>query len=523
MKLGRLKAGKFKDHWVLILNKGTVHSRVVVLNGNPADSRRGSGILVPGVDISKAVQVSTSDVSKIDQPACTAQWPIKIWDGQTTLEIPGPKDDARAVIQPARPKSKPRTQAPTSPSGTPHSGTVPPGTKPLKPEVTPTGPDIPVVTLPFLKQMLIGLPIKMAAMIWGPSGVGKSDLIRELALEMGYTVIDLRLYQLDPVDIRGIGVPDLQTGTTRWLPPEFFPRKEKTLLFLDELPSAPPSIQAIGYQLVLDRRIGEIDLPADCKVIAAGNRMSDRGVVYRMPAPLANRFVHFEVKADIDAWRQWAILNSVDARVISYLTLKPNLLHKMSTENSAGPWPSPRSWNFCSQLIQRESIIGETEISMVAACVGVAAARDFQAFCDTLDSPDPLLYLDTEDPKEMEAISGMDAASQNVLALAMSYLARTEAQLKNAMISANYFHPEVSALLLYGLEQRNKPEAIEKYKDQLKFDIEDLRPPTQDELELPEIDLGNVSVSGLASGIAALSDMPLDPDDLDDIPATSSS
>ena len=130
------------------------------------------------------------------------------------------------------------------------------------------------------------------AFIWGPPGIGKSSIVRDIAEKASLPVIDLRASLLDPTDLRGI--PSISNGLATWCPPAFLPRPNQApgLLFLDEINAAPPLVQASLYQLVLDRRIGEYELPPGWWIVAAGNRQQDRAVTFRMSSALVNRFIH---------------------------------------------------------------------------------------------------------------------------------------------------------------------------------------------------------------------------------------
>jgi MoxR-like ATPase len=153
--------------------------------------------------------------------------------------------------------------------------------------------------------------------LWGPPGIGKSEVVADIARELGGFMIDLRLGQMDPTDIRGIPFYNKELGKMDWAPPIDLPDAELAsqypiiVLFMDEMNSAPPGVQAAAYQLVLNRRMGKYVLPDNVVMIAAGNRESDKGVTYRMPTPLANRFVHVEMKVDFPSWQEWAVLNNI--------------------------------------------------------------------------------------------------------------------------------------------------------------------------------------------------------------------
>ena len=210
--------------------------------------------------------------------------------------------------------------------------------------------------------------IKTSIMMWGAPGIGKSSIVNKVAEENEMEVIDVRLSQLAPTDLRGL--PYVENGEARFAPPSFLPKSGKGLLFLDEVNLAPPAIQNVAMQLVLDRKVGDYTVPDDWFIIAAGNRVEDRAAVSQMPAPLTNRFLHFTVEADLTSWKEYALTSGVEEKIISFLTFRPELLH--SFNKNAIAWPSPRSWDFASDLYK----IGLP----VDAAVGEGAASEFNSF-----------------------------------------------------------------------------------------------------------------------------------------------
>lgn len=215
---------------------------------------------------------------------------------------------------------------------------------------------------------LIDHDVTMSAMIWGPPGIGKSSVVAEVAKAHKIALIDVRLSQLAPTDLRGLPVPE--NGVSRWYAPEFLPREGRGILFLDELNMAPPALQGVAQQLILDRRVGMYEVPKGWYIWAAGNRKEDKASVFDMPAPLANRFLHLDVGVDFDEWRLYAIDRGLEEKVIAFLSFRPMLLHKMEGSNPA--WPSPRSWEMASRLHK----LGLS----VETAVGPGAAAEFEAF-----------------------------------------------------------------------------------------------------------------------------------------------
>jgi len=157
------------------------------------------------------------------------------------------------------------------------------------------------------------------------------------------------------------------------------------VLFLDEITSAAPSVSAAAYQLILDRRLGNYDVPEGWAIFAAGNRQGDRGVTYTMPSPLANRFSHFEVEVNLDDWVAWAYANGIDERIIAFLRFRPDLLFDFDPAHNPVAFPSPRSWEFAHRALQK--FVGHPRILLgtLQACVGPAAGVELHAFVESLD------------------------------------------------------------------------------------------------------------------------------------------
>jgi hypothetical protein len=167
---------------------------------------------------------------------------------------------------------------------------------------------------------------------------------------------------------------------------------EPGILFLDEINAAPPSVQASAYQLILDKRVGTYKLPPDWVVLAAGNRISDRSVAYRLPTALANRFTHFEIDPKISDWSSWAWKNDIDAYIISFLKLQSDLLMKFDPGANRTAFPSPRSWSFVSRLSRLRDENIYLYMNAVQGTVGDAASQQFLAFLNYRNElPDPIV------------------------------------------------------------------------------------------------------------------------------------
>ncbi|MDH5633278.1 MAG: AAA family ATPase [Gammaproteobacteria bacterium] len=254
-------------------------------------------------------------------------------------------------------------------------------------------------------------------MLWGPPGVGKSQMVAETAAKHGVPMIDIRLSQMEPTDLRGI--PFRSGDMVEWAIPSLLPNAErhgnKGILFLDEITSAAPTVSAAAYQLILDRRLGEYSVPEGWAIFAAGNRQGDRGVTYAMPAPLANRFSHYEVEAHLDDWVAWAYANGIDERVIAFLRFRPELLFDFDPAHNPVAFPSPRSWEFAHRAMQKFHDHPDLLLDGLQASIGPAAGIELKAFVDNLDNlPDIDAIIngvkDVPVPKEIDLQYAVAAA-----------------------------------------------------------------------------------------------------------------
>jgi len=270
------------------------------------------------------------------------------------------------------------------------------------------------------KAIIRCFTVQRPAFIWGPPGIGKSELVEGITRDLGGVMYDLRLGQMEPTDIRGIPYYNSDENVMDWAQPIDLPAGQKlvidaieserkrvealaeskdpadikqaekdakrtvgempvVVLFLDEMNSAPPSVLAAAYQLILNRRIGKYVLPDNVVMLAAGNRESDKGVTFRMPTPLANRFVHFEMKVNFDDWFDWAVENKVHPDVVSYLNFAKQDLYDFEPKSSSRAFATPRSWVFVSELIDDDGLDSRTVTDLVSGTVGEGLGVKFVA------------------------------------------------------------------------------------------------------------------------------------------------
>ena len=270
--------------------------------------------------------------------------------------------------------------------------------------------------------MKVGRP----AMLWGPPGIGKSDIIAQIGAAENRPVIDLRLLLMEPTDIKGIPYYDPASCTMEWAKPSELPgivtdeeiaqaeaalknaqaqlddndasftpaqveamvrnvrvlrgslALQNAILFLDEINAAPQSVQAAAYQLILNRKVGTYHLPDGVSIVAAGNRETDKAVTFRMPSALANRFIHFEMMVNFEDWEDWAIKHRISSDVIGFLKVKQNYLFQFDPKSGDKAFATPRSWAFVSQLLD-DSMDDHLNSVMVQGTVGPGIAHEFMS------------------------------------------------------------------------------------------------------------------------------------------------
>lgn len=236
------------------------------------------------------------------------------------------------------------------------------------------------------------LPLRTvpSVMLWGPPGVGKSQAIRQLAHRIEtrtnkrVAVTDVRLLLFNPIDLRGIPTANEDKTLAVWLKPQIFQMDESSdvinILFLDEISSAPQSVQAAAYQITLDRKIGEHRLPDNCIVIAAGNRTTDRSIAFKMPKALANRLLHIQVKDSFKSWKEWAVRTGVNPQIVGFLSFRQNYLMNFNSSSDDLAFPTPRGWEIVSNLLNSVSDDIDAMYPMIAGLVGTGVATEMRTW-----------------------------------------------------------------------------------------------------------------------------------------------
>ena len=306
------------------------------------------------------------------------------------------------------------------------------------------------------------LPVKTmpSVMLWGAPGVGKSQAVRQIAKEIEANtgkevkVTDVRLLLFNPIDLRGIPTSNADKTLAVWLKPQIFQMDSSNnivnILFLDEISSAPQSVQAAAYQITLDRVVGEHKLPDNCIVIAAGNRITDKSIAYKMPKALANRLMHIEIEGNFDSWKKWAIKSGVNDKVIGFLSFRQNYLMGFDSSSNDLTYPTPRTWEIVSNILNAIDDDIDNIYLSIAGVIGIGAAAEFRTWSKVYK----------ELPVIEDIFNGkMPALPQNTDALyaltaAMTAYAREHkdemSRIANSIRFADKMPPDFGAVLMKG-------------------------------------------------------------------------
>ena len=305
-----------------------------------------------------------------------------------------------------------------------------------------------------------GLPVKAmpSVMLWGPPGVGKSQAVRQIASKIeastgkNVNVTDVRLLLFNPIDLRGIPTSNEDKTLAVWLKPKIFqmdPSEDViNILFLDEISAAPQSVQAAAYQITLDRTVGEHKLPENCIVIAAGNRVTDKSVAFKMPKALANRLLHIEVNGSFKAWKKWAIKNGINEKVIGFLTFRQNYLMEFDAGTDDLAFPTPRAWEMVSNVMNSISDDIEKMYQLIAGIVGTGVATEFRTWASVYkDLPDIEDIFDGKMPKAPARTDAMYALTSSMVAYAREHK-DDMTRIANSIRYSDQLPPDFSVILL---------------------------------------------------------------------------
>ena len=312
-----------------------------------------------------------------------------------------------------------------------------------------------------------------SVMLWGPPGVGKSQGVRQIAKRIGEEtgkecrITDVRLLLFNPIDLRGIPTANADKTLAVWLKPQIFQMDESdkviNILFLDEISAAPQSVQAAAYQITLDRVVGEHRLPDNCIVIAAGNRVTDRSVAFKMPRALANRLCHLEIKSNFDSWRDWAIQSGINDKVVGFLSFRPDFLMERADDTRDDlAFPTPRSWEMVSNYLNIVNKSVDKLYPLIAGCVGSGVAVEFRTYCEVYaDLPKMEDVFGGKNPEMPKSGDALYALISSMTAYAREHKEDMK-MIENSIVYAKKMPVDYSTVLLRSYM------SIEKgYKDKL--------------------------------------------------------
>jgi hypothetical protein len=284
-----------------------------------------------------------------------------------------------------------------------------------------------------------------SVMLWGTTGIGKTDIMHALGRKKGRKVMEFHAALRETVDLRGIPVPDLKTGKTRWLVPDELPQVERDgeegYLFCDEINQAPPQMQAVLAGLVLYGVVGDYRLPKGWRVVAAGNRISDRAAAQRMPTHLRNRFAHIYCIPDVDAYCIWANVNDVAPEMVAFVRLRRALLHRLPAGDE-NAFPTPRSLTKAAKYVNAPK---DVRRDLMAAHVGDDVAGEIDGFIDLYHS---IGTLDDIVANPDSAKLPADPSQRFAICTGLARMA-TRANFSKIMIYADRLDGEASTLLVH--------------------------------------------------------------------------
>ena len=304
------------------------------------------------------------------------------------------------------------------------------------------------------------LPIRVlpSVMLWGAPGVGKSQAVRQIAKEIERgtgkraVVTDVRLLLFNPIDLRGIPTANEDKTLAVWLKPQIFQMDDSNevvnVLFLDEISAAPPSVQAAAYQITLDRVVGEHKLPDNCIVIAAGNRVTDKSVAFKMPKALANRLLHIQVEGSFTAWNEWAVGYGIHPKVLGFLSFRQTYLMEFDGSNDDLAFATPRSWEMVSNLLYAVSDDVEKMYPMIAGLVGTGVATEFRTWVKVYrELPKIEDIFDGKNPPLPKNTDSMYALTASMAAYAREHKDEMR-RIANSIVYATRMPPDFAAILM---------------------------------------------------------------------------
>jgi len=301
-----------------------------------------------------------------------------------------------------------------------------------------------------LEALGIAVAAREPVLLWGGPGTGKSSAVRDLAAAVGWPCEIVIASIREPSDFAGL--PVIAGGEVRFAPPRWAQRLAaagRGVLFLDEISTAPPAVQAALLRVVLERVVGDLELPGEVAVVAAANPPELAADGWDLSAPLANRFCHIDWGSEASTfaegltagWPQAPVPQfaedwrsrqaSARGMVAAFVAVRPALLSDMPREPAAAgrAWPSPRTWDMAARLwtaCDEAQASDGARLALVAGAVGVGAGLEFLNWVTEMDLGDPELAL--EDPASFTLPDRGDRAYAALSAVAAAVAARPTAE-----------------------------------------------------------------------------------------------
>ena len=268
------------------------------------------------------------------------------------------------------------------------------------------------------------LAARLVPIIRSSPGMGKSDIINGIGKVFRLKIYDFRLAQADVTDLNGLPFQTAD-GKADFLPFANFPlegdelpdhpdggKYDGWMLFFDELTSAPKQLQAASYKILLERLVGNKRLHDRVMVCCAGNLDSDKAVVHSLSTALQSRLVHLELRVDHREWMTWAVQKGIDSRILGFLEMMPDYLHKFDPDHTDHTYACPRTWEFASRLITGTDVTDD-DLPLLAGTVSQGIALEFTQFAQVYAQLPKLVDIKAN-PKT--AIIPMEASTKFAMA-----------------------------------------------------------------------------------------------------------
>lgn len=264
---------------------------------------------------------------------------------------------------------------------------------------------------------------KEPAGILSAPGMGKSSIVRQVALKEGFAPEDILVKNLalsDATDLKGLPfLVQTEDGGqyVKWVKEADYLRKRPVCIFLDELFQGSVMTMCAAAPIILEKRIDDTILHPDSWIVFASNRMEDRAGVNRVPSIIPNRCTIFELETNVDDWAEWALDNGLDIRVIQFLRMKPSLLNDFKAERAINA--TPRQWEWVARHL--ETLPEDISYDSIAGRVGEGAAAELRGFCKWADQlpPKEEILLNPKkapvptEPSALYMVAGMLAHASN--------------------------------------------------------------------------------------------------------------